>query len=240
MWMMTTKDRPKAAEKTLSACWQTCMKQPGIMYVDGTGEGYDSIAIPDNWEVVYHRDLGDFGNLAASKQYVFKRFPDERVYGWLADDIYPETEYWSYIVEEMAYPWKLVHCKDGFVSDMDFANYQLLTRTRNLGGGTCWGGDLLRSVGWWAPPGIIQGSIDWFWTSLVGDTPLGVYLSGVSVRHDNWRTGRRDKDENDNLSHEYVKRDIAHIGRMVKTDEFAKMRERVLNEYRDYVTGRTG
>lgn len=232
MWLMTTKGRPKAAEKTLAACWATGMKQAGIVYVDGDPAGYDDITLPDNWEMVKGR-----GNLAGSKQYIFKHYPNERCYGWVADDNYPETPYWSYMVEELAHPWRLVHCRDSFISDLDYANVSLLMRTRNLGGGICWGGDLIRAVGWWAPPGIIQGSIDWAWTSLVGDTPLGLYVQNISVRHDNWRTGRRDQDDNDNLQKPHVKADVTHVGNLIKSEEFQKVRERLVKQYEQYVTG---
>lgn len=231
MWLMTTKGRPKAAERTLSACWDTGMRQPGIVYVDKDPTGYDDIKLPPNWSMVF----GD-GNLAGSKRYVLEHYPDERCYGWVADDNYPETMYWSYTVEDIAVPWRLVHCRDRWVSEMNHANYRALVRTRNLGGGICWGGDLIRSVGWWAPPGITQASIDWCWTSLVGDSPLSVYLAGVYVRHDNWNTGKRAKDKTDEWG-PHMQPDIARIGAYIKTAEFRILRERLIREYNEYITG---
>ena len=236
MWLMTTKGRPLAAERVVSMCWATGMRQNAIMFVDGDPKGYDEKSLPDNWELVIGANVNHRGNLAGSKQYAFKRFPDEKHYGWMADDNYPQTQDWSYIIEEIAGAWHLVHCKDNFVSEMDYANKELLYRTLNLGGGICWGGDLIRSVGYWAPPGIIQGSIDWFWTSLCGDTPLGIYLHNVTVKHDNWRTGRRAKDDNDNLEKDFVKKDVAHMTAYLKTQGFAELKERVLNEYHRSIT----
>ena len=204
MWLMTTKNRPKAAEIALAACWDTGMKQPGVVYVDGQNHSpYDDIKLPPNWTMVKFVDVGGIGNLAGSKQYVFETYPDERVYGWVADDNFPVTNNWCAMVEEIAHPWRLVHCRDDFVS-LTGSGKDSLRETRNLGGGICWGGDLVRCVGWWAPPGIIQGSIDWAWTSLVGTTDMGVYLPDVIVRHDNYRTGRRQKDDNDNLDKQFI------------------------------------
>jgi len=227
MWLMTTKNRPKAAEQTLQACWDTGMRQPGIVYVDGPDhKQYDNIKLPDNWEMVKWVDVGGIGNLAGSKQYVFENYPDERVYGWVSDDNIPITPEWSYIIEDRADPWFLVHCRDMWLSENDDTR-KPLEETRNLGGGICWGGDLVRCVGWWAPPGIIQGSIDWTWTSMVGDTPLGVYLHDVIVRHDNWRTGKREKDDNDNVKKPHVLKDIAYISVFRQSKEFATIKERV-------------
>lgn len=226
MWLMTTKGRPHAAEEVAGICWDTGMKQPAIMYVDGDPSGYEGLKLPDNWSMTF----GD-GNLAGSKQYVFEHFPNERVYGWIADDNVPETMHWCNIVEYRAYPWNLVHCRDYFVSDID---EEQLRRTKNLGGGICWGGDLIRSVGFWAPNPdvIVQGGIDWFWTSLCGDTPIGIYLEDVVVRHDNWRTGRREADNNDDLEKPHIQNDLRYMKCYLQTNEFIALRKRVLREYK--------
>ena len=235
---MTTKNRAKAAERTLQACWDTGMRQAGVVYVDGENTApYDDIKLPPNWTMVKWVDVGGIGNLAGSKQYTFETYPDEDCYGWIADDNIPETFGWSYTVEARAYPFCLVHCRDMFVSETE-SGFDDLKRTRNLGGGICWGGELVRCVGWWAPPGVIQGSIDWAWTSLVGDTPLGLYLPDVIVRHDNWRTGRRERDDNDNLNKPFIRADVAHIDRYRRTQEFKQKKAKVLCEYQRYLTTR--
>jgi len=230
MWLMTTKDRPQAAERALAACWETGMRQRGIVYVDGKNHTpYDDIKIPPNWEMVKWVDVGGIGNLAGSKHYIFEKYDKERVYGWMADDNIPVTQDWCAIVEEAAYPFSLVHCRDEFVS-LTASGRNHLSKTMNLGGGICWGGDLVRCVGWWAPSGVVQGSIDWAWTSLVGETPIGVYRDDILVRHDNWRTGRREKDENDNLEKPFIKNDINYIKQYRQTRGFQLIRERILRE----------
>ena len=227
MWLMTTKGRPLAAQAVIEQCLATHMRQPAIMYVDKDPKGYD-FTLPDNWTKVEGT-----GNLAGSKRYVFENFPDERTYGWMADDNWPLTPYWSYIVEDMADPWYLVHCRDNWISDQD---RNALHETRNLGGGICWGGELVRAVGWWAPPKITQASIDWAWTSLVGKTCLGVYLHNVIVRHDNWDSGRRMKDKTDEWG-DHMKPDIATIRAWIESDNFIHTQERIIREYQEYITG---
>jgi len=230
---MTTKGRPKAAQQVLDECWQTGMRQPAVMYVDGNPAGYD-FQLPDNWKKVEGN-----GNLAGSKQWVFTNYPNERVYGWLADDNHPKSPNWSYIIEEVAHPWHLVHCRDRWISRED---KHALEETRNLGGGICWGGELVRCVGWWAPPGIIQASIDWAWTSLVGKTALGVYLDNVIVEHHNWRTGKRKMDANDETiiqetMPDFVKRDIETVRNWINSKDFKRTQERIIREYTRYITG---
>ena len=235
MWLMTTKGRPQAARKAIQQCWDTGMRQPAVMYVDGDPAGYD-FTLPDNWT----RYEGN-GNLAGSKRYLFETYPHERIYGWLADDNWPETPDWSYIVEDRAYPWYLIHCQDKWMSEHR-TQWYALRETTNLGAGTCWGGELVRAVGWWSPPNITQASIDWAWTSLVGKTPLGVYLHNVIVRHDNWRTGRRAQDSNDTsiiaeTMTPFVRKDIDTIRNWIGSDDFQQTRERVLHGYQKYITG---
>ena len=230
MWLMTTKGRPAAAEQVLGECWDKGMRQRAIMYVDGNAEGYD-FTRPDNWGVFYGN-----GNLAGSKRWILENFPDEDCYGWLADDNHPVTMHFSDYIEEVARPWKLVHCRDDFVSEMDYKNQKILHVTGNLGGGLCWGGDLIRSVGWWSPPGITQASIDWTWTTLCKDTPLGVYLHNIKVRHDNHATGRRSKDATDEWG-PHMEPDIATIKRFRLSQDFHDMKVRVLREYTDYCRG---
>ena len=238
MWLMTTKGRPKAAKAAIDACWDTGMRQPAVMFVDGDPAGYD-FTLPDNWELVEGRKVSKIGNLGGSKVYILERFPDERVYGWMADDNYPVTPGWSGIVEEKAAPWRLVHCRDDYVSDPNVikGGVAQLQATRNLGGGICWGGELIRCVGWWCPPGIVQAGIDWTWTSLVGGTAIGLYLPDVLVRHNNYRTGRRPEDATD-VWGAWMKPDLERTERFIHSREFRIIKERIMREYDNYVSGR--
>ena len=212
------------------------MRSPGVVYVDGENHTqYDGIELPVNWKMVKWVDVGGIGNLAGSKNYIFENYPDERVYGWIADDNIPITPGWCEMVEDAACPWNLVHCKDEFIS-LSSSGRDALKETRNLGGGICWGGELIRCVGWWAPPGIIQASIDWAWTSLLGCTGIGIYREDITVLHNNWRTGRREKDANDDTIIDgkkppHVLKDISRVAGWRKSDDFKQTRERLLREY---------
>lgn len=228
MWLMTSKGRAKAAERVMEACWATGMRQKAILYVDGPMAGYESIKLPDNWST-----MNGTGNLAGSYNQMVREFPD-RCYGWMADDNIPVTPYWSYIVEEVCGAWHLVHCRDEWVSEMNEQNRKLLYQTSNLGGGICWGGDLIRTVGYWAMPGVVQAGIDWMWTAMVGGTPIGIYLHNVTVRHDNYRTGKRQKDKTDEWG-SWMQPDIDKTRAFIQSAEFRLLKERVLREYLEAV-----
>lgn len=217
MWLLTSKGRPDAAKRTIEECRQTGMTQKAILYVDGDPQGYN-FTLPSNWSVIY-----GCGNLSGSMQYVFTAYPDEKVYGWLADDNHPITHGWCQEVERAAEPFYLVHCRDMYASEMD---YRSLIASRNLGAGLCWGGELVRTVGFWSPPFLIQAGIDWFWTSLVSDTPLGVYRPDITVRHDNYRTGRREKDAVDEWD-THMQPDIDKMKKYRKSAEFRVLKKRI-------------
>lgn len=228
MWLLTTKGRPAQAKQVLDECWETGMRQNAWIYVDGDQTGYD-FTLPDNWLMIF----GD-GNLSGSMQGVFKAYPDERCYGWLADDIHPQTKYWSYYLEDLAAPWRLAHAQDHYISDMKARDSYCLLTGANLGTGLCWGGELVRCVGHWAPEFVIQGGIDWFWTCIVRNSPLAIYQHNVILKHDNWRTHNRPKDKTDDWG-PWVQPDIDRMRAYLKSAEFTRVREQALKGYLDYV-----
>ena len=232
MWLMTSKGRAKAAEEVMQACWDTGMRQKAILYVDGPMAGYDKIKLPDNWSL-----MNGTGNLAGSYNEIVKEHNTERCYGWMADDNIPITPYWSYIIEEVCGTWHFVHCKDDWVSAMNEQNREMLYQSRNMGGGMCWGGDLMRCVGYWAMPGVVQAGIDWMWTALIGGTPIGVYLHNVTVKHNNFRTGRRPKDKTDEWG-AWMQPDIDKTSAFIKSEEFKQLRKKVLNAYYEAIRSR--
>ena len=221
MWLMTTKGRPQAAKQTIDECTATGMKQSAVLYVDGDTTGYD-FPLPTNWVKV----CGN-GNLSGSMQYVFETYPNEKVYGWLADDNHPMTPDWCSKLEQAAHPCYLVHCKDFYISEMNTYNQEQLYQSKNLGAGLCWGGELVRAVGFWSPSCVVQAGIDWFWTEIVSYAKLGIYRPDIIVKHDNWRTGRREKDSVDEWG-DWMKGDIEAMKQYRYSKEFQMLKERVL------------
>ena len=62
----------------------------------------------------------------------------------------------------------------------------------------CWGGDLVRAVGWWALPGVYQGGIDDAWIHLAHRVfDVKKYVPDVIVEHMSYRNAKRPKDYTD-------------------------------------------
>lgn len=202
------------------------MRSRGIVYVDETVGAYEGIRLPANWAL--HAEP-KWGSLGASMRWCLAQYPDATQYGWLADDTVPRTHGWDRELEEAAGDWGLSYAADLWFSEDDYWASQLELGT-HLSSGLCWGGDLVRTVGWWAPPGLRQAGIDTAWTAIVSELGLARYTPDVIVEHKNWRTGKRPADAGDEWTRDgedYIRRDIETRDRLVVSPEFRAALERV-------------
>jgi hypothetical protein len=183
------------------------MTSPGVVYVDETVDEYQDIRLPANWSIHYEPV---WGSLQASMSWCYDNYPDAAQYGWLADDVRPRTTGWDKLLEDAAADWCLSYARDMWLSESPSLLAELEDGT-NLSSGLCWGGELVRTVGWWALPGVRQAFIDVAWCRIVEPHNLHRYMGHVTVEHLNYRTGKRPMDAIDDWSRDgddYVGRDI--------------------------------
>lgn len=207
IWLLSTRGRPKECQATLDACEAAGMTSPGVVYVDETVGIYRKLRLPDNWTV--HPEPV-WGSLQASMSWCLEQYPDATAYGWLADDVRPQTVGWDKQLEAVAGDWCLSYGRDMWLSESDWRRNELEDGD-NLSSGLCWGGELVRTVGWWALPGVRQAFIDVAWCRIVGPLGLARYTHEVIVEHLNYRTGKRDRDQGDDWTRggdDYIERDI--------------------------------
>ncbi len=193
IWLLSTRRRPEACQQVLNACYETGMTSPGVVYVDEDDGSYDKLSLPDNWTV--HREP-EWLSLQGSMQWAYRTYPQASQYGWLADDTFPRTPGWDRLIEQATGGWNLAYCRDLWFSETPGEADQL-EAGNNLSSGLCFGGDLVRAVGWWALPGVIQAGVDTAWCDIVRPLGLHRYLPDVTVEHANWRTQKRVYDETD-------------------------------------------
>lgn len=226
IWLLSSRGRPDACQEVLDACVATGMTSPGIVYVDETVEPYRRLKVPKNWRVHY---ATQWGSLQASMSYVFRKYPDASHYGWLADDTMPRTTGWDKWLEAAAGPMGFSHANDLWHADDPVYRHEYI-RGDDMSTGLCWGGDLVRTVGWWALPGVRQAGIDTAWTAMLGPLGLTRYLHDVVVEHKHYRTGKRLKDAGDSWVRDgvdYVQADINTRDRWVCSREFIETVVRV-------------
>ena len=126
---------------------------------------------------------------------VYCQYPDLDFYGWLADDTFPESPGWAAVLEEEAGLWGLSYANDGGYLSPGGGPADGAELTTGL----CWGGELLRCAHSWSL-GFHTAWIDVAWITLLQPLDLLRYCPEVVVRHDNWRTGRREKDNLDRIA----------------------------------------
>ena len=186
LWCLMTAGRPTWRD-VVESCQTAGMTQRGLLMFDGHDPG--PVDLPDNWSMVVGEQRRGIGPMMAQ---VYADYPDAAFYGWLADDTYPRTSGWDVELSEAAGPWKLSYADDGgYIARSD------LVQGTNLSSGLCWGGDLVRTVGWWALPGLEAAWVDWIWVQLIAPLGLGAYTPTVTVEHLHFSVGGREVDEHD-------------------------------------------
>ncbi|MDE2471130.1 MAG: hypothetical protein KGL35_20905, partial [Bradyrhizobium sp.] len=141
------------------------------------------------------------GGLGESMRWFYKHFPAEPYYGWLADDLRPRTKGWDIDLARDATPNNFVCCNDDWMAHNPQTRF-LIQSGKDMCGALCWGGDLVRAVGWWMPPFIKhdQVSADTCWCVILAPTGRFRYRHDIIVEHLNWRTRKRERDAVDALS----------------------------------------
>lgn len=185
MWLLPTYKRPQLCQEALMACYETGMMQQAILFIDPPFDGYEDLWIPPNfivWKSETHTHMAPAMNL------VLERYPNEDFYGWLADDLRPRTPGWDFKLSEVAGDWDIAHCNDLWMGGSP------IIRAGSLCGAFCWGGKLVRTVGWWGLPYTEQAGTDDAWICIRDPK----YVPDVIVEHIHWKNQKRPIDLTDN------------------------------------------
>lgn len=234
-WVLASRGRQKLCQRVLDACRETNMTTPGYLFIDARVDPYDGLEVGPNWKVIRidteHHNWDCF-NL------VYKLEPNAEWYGMLTDDILPITKDWDKIMTHLAKPYYLVDCHDGWL-----ANDPMIALYSLCGNVFVWGGELIRTVGWWGVPGIRSGvGQDDAWVHLIckklPDLFLRRLVTTVLIEHHQYKNDKREKDENDFCIRDgvdYYKRDWALFEAWRSNDdEVTKIADRVRKMVDDY------
>ncbi len=201
------------------------MRSHGVVWVDHdpNQHRYRSLKLPANWEM-YLADK--WGSIGASHAWIFDRYPNASHYGWLADDTFPRTRHWDRKLEEAADNGNISYARDLWLSEDDGERDSLIRGT-NLSSGVCYGGDLVRAVGWLALPGLFQAGIDTTWVAICGKLRRMRYVEDVTVEHKHFRTGKRKDEGWSNLNLPHIDRDLILRDEWVASREYIETLERI-------------
>ena len=170
MWLLPSRGRPELVKRLFKAGkFQT----PGLLILDiGDAESYEGLALPPGWEKIIRPRMFLSGKINEGVKYR----PEEPWYGILNDDHLPITEDWDL---------KLVEACNQMTWPKD--NYGDRISTLVISG------DLVRTLGWIAPPELRHFYIDDV-HELIAEC-LGCHrLDSVTVSHEHVNAGRMKPD----------------------------------------------
>lgn len=206
------------------------MNSQGLLVVDGARHGlYRDLDLPTNWRQL--RFSGRHG-LSHALRLLVAEYPDASSYGWLADDNLPRTPHFDRLLEEAAGDWCLAYANDGGWVSGTIEGKLALQAGGCFSAGLCWGGELVRTVGWLAFPGSFQAGTDVAWAELVRPYGLHRYLDEVVVEHRHWRSGKRpqdrlDTDMEDTNGQRHTSGDVQRLYEWIGSAEMDETLERI-------------
>lgn len=167
MWFLPTLDRPAFLKETLWHMIGTGVSTPGVVLVNGSArETYADVDLPPGWTMVFlPRNLG----LCGALNWAFEKFPNEPWYGLIGDDMVPKTPGWDARMLERITPTSMVSSNDNWQAESGRLTVYMV------------GGDILRTLGYWYPPGMWHCYSDDFWEMIGNDFGIWTFLKDVIV-----------------------------------------------------------
>lgn len=191
MWLLSTRNRPAHCIEAVRT-----FKNKGsdglqlVIWVDGDFKGYEPLydIVKPGWVI---RHTPECVGLAHQMNWLLEEYPAERAYGWLADDFRAETKDWDKQLVDEAEPCFIAYGNDGWSSPS--------VKQRHITSAFAIGGKIVRQVGWFAPPNLVQAGIDSAWNDLGRKFRLMKKVETVTVNHLHWKNGKRPVDATDNV-----------------------------------------
>lgn len=168
MILLPTKGRPLSLKRFVTRYETTGATLPVLLLTDEADRGvYETVGLPAGFsEMTFPAGtpIGECFNRA------FAAHPDEPYYGITADDVVPETDGWDVTLRDACLPDRVAWGDDG-LQGKDLPTHPFL------------GGELVRKLGFIAPPGVKHWYADNFWALLANTHGLGTYLPDVKTTH---------------------------------------------------------
>jgi len=181
VWILPSINRPEKCKAVIDQIKKVGCSSPGILLVNGGDPTpYYNIELPDGW--IFHYSKTNLGVCGAMNK-MLREHPDEPWYGLICDDEFVLTEGWDKALIEAADDWNIAHGNDGWQSE------------RRIHGIVALGGDLVRTLGWMALPGLWHWFVDDTWELLARECGLRRFLPEVRMEHKHWLAGKAVKDE---------------------------------------------
>ena len=163
MWIIPSRSRPQNIRRLIG------ITTPVYLRLDDDDpmlQGYWDLDLSWNWIFTVTKRA----SFSSIYNEFFITLPDLDWYGFLADDVIPETPDWDRLLIEAAGKDSLAFGDDG-INGSAFATHFVI------------GGDLARSIGWLALHGLDRTYIDTVWNDIATERSVRRYLPDVKLRH---------------------------------------------------------
>jgi hypothetical protein len=175
MWILPSRERPQNLKRLFDAWHKTKASTPVLLCLDVDDPcwpQYEEMEMPAGWKVF----MGLRGPLSDIYNQAYSRHQNDPFFGFIADDVVPETEGWDRTLIVAA-------GKDGMA----------VPAGGDTTGGSphfVLGGDLVRSVGWLSLPYLDRLYIDTVWTDIAKARGVYRYLPEVTLAHHHFSNGK--------------------------------------------------
>lgn len=163
--------------------------------IDGPLEPYERIQWPVNWHI--HNDQTHL-ELGGAMNALFKLYSNEKSYGFITDHGRPVSPNWATELEKAAGDWGMSLCDD------KHPRFNPRTGHRRVTEATCFGGELIKTMGWFWADFVIHLYGDDVWEELTHELDLAVYCDDVKVQSLQFSNGEFPVDENHQRKHRGV------------------------------------
>lgn len=174
LWLLPSRRRPESLKNFFDAAMATGMNTGGLVLINETEfdelrDAYMAMTLPQGWNWWTTKGEG-----YASKCQEFIAHEDSQGLGWvgvLADDLVPESYQWDGALISRLTGYNIVAANDGWQAP------------KRANGALVYSMELIRAVGYFAPPGMAHLFVDNIWETLGGDTGCITWAMDIMVRH---------------------------------------------------------
>ncbi|MEY4372179.1 MAG: hypothetical protein RL219_948 [Actinomycetota bacterium] len=158
MFFLPSRNRPERLQQALDKISSAGTTSPGVVVIDGEEPTkYAGLRLPEGWRVEFLPK--DMGGVARVWNWCVDTYPDLPWYGMITDDLHVQTKGWDKILIETAGDKGIASANDLWQSSENIVQAR-------MHGAAVFGGELIRTVGYWAPRGMIHNCVDDLWENI--------------------------------------------------------------------------
>jgi hypothetical protein len=216
MWVLATRNRVANCQRFIDAWRTTQATTPVYVRLDECDPDLDcmkNLPWPSEFEIV----IGPRSRIGPSLQEAFHRYPNLPWYGYLADDLIPQTPGWDQKLIAAAAPNRISYANDVWEKEVRVCH-------------PCIGGDLVRAVGFLALPVVQHWGTDSVWERLHHDFRMNGRQQEVIVEHAHFKFDLATVDQTYKDS-QNLKRDDKNAFYLWLENDYPELRQRIANEF---------